>query len=215
VRTALLSILVAVLLVAGLAPGASASDGWCDTDPVLLITTPGGSQVPVFVNTGAWGAEHLPAAQIARIGYTATPKGSDKATAVTVTGCGPAVRNCPEKCATPCVKVTLAGKPLLATICWFGSLLILLALTVAGLLLVAEAWTTDGELTRAHPGKVGDDVLVRLHQGRDATPAALASGRPPGPRRLGGHPTAKRSGGCNFALSAWANPHSVTRDQHS
>lgn len=84
-RTALLSILVALLLVAGLAPGASASDGWCDTDPVLLITTPGGSHVPVFVNTGAWGAEHLPAAQIARIGYTATSKGNDKATNVTVT----------------------------------------------------------------------------------------------------------------------------------
>ncbi len=85
VRTTLLSILVALLLLAGLAPGVSASDGWCDTDPVLLITTPSGSQVPVFVNTGARGAEHLPAAQIAQIAYTATPKGNDKATNVTVT----------------------------------------------------------------------------------------------------------------------------------
>ncbi len=51
------------------------------------------------------------------------------------------------------------------------------ATAAAGLLLVAEAWATDGGLAQANPGKVGDDVLVRLHQGRDAARAALAEAR--------------------------------------
>lgn len=83
-RAALLSILVALLLLAGLVPVAAASDGWCDTDPVLVITTPGGSQVPVYVNTGVMGAEHLPAAQTADISYTATSVAHGRTTKVQV-----------------------------------------------------------------------------------------------------------------------------------
>ncbi len=84
-RSFLLSIVVALLMVAGLAPTAGASDGWCDTDPVLLITTPGGSQVPVYINTSVWGAEHLPAAQTARMTYSATSVSNGSATNVEVT----------------------------------------------------------------------------------------------------------------------------------
>ncbi len=84
VKSALLSTLVALFLMAALVPAAGASDSWCDTDPVLVITTPGGSEVPVFVNTGARGAEHILATQIAQVDYTASPTGNHKATNVTV-----------------------------------------------------------------------------------------------------------------------------------
>ena len=39
----------------GVVPGAAvaeASDEWCDTDPLLLVTTPQGNVVPVFYMTG-------------------------------------------------------------------------------------------------------------------------------------------------------------------
>jgi len=42
----------------------------------------------------------------------------------------------------------------------------------AGLLLVAEAWTCDGELLEQNPGKVGGDVAERLRIGRDITDQA-------------------------------------------
>lgn len=83
-RSFLLSILTAVLGLAALAPEAGASDVWCDTDPILIVTTPQGSQVPIYVNTGAQGAQHLPAAQLAKMGYTASSAQSGKGTAVTV-----------------------------------------------------------------------------------------------------------------------------------
>ncbi len=38
-----------------------------------------------------------------------------------------------------------------------------------GLLLVAEAWTTNRALAEAHPDAIGDDVLTRLHLGRDVS----------------------------------------------
>ncbi len=84
-RIAPLSILAALFLFAGLVSGVSASDGWCDTDPILVVTTPGGSHVPLYVNTGARGTQHLPAAQLAEIGYTARPTADGRSTNVTVT----------------------------------------------------------------------------------------------------------------------------------
>lgn len=40
------------------------------------------------------------------------------------------------------------------------------ATTQTGILLIAEAWTTDGELLQRHPDKVGDSVAERLTLGR-------------------------------------------------
>lgn len=83
-------LIVLVLLGAFLGPAAPARAAaeWCDTDPLLLIRTPGGQLVPVFILVGAQGAEHLPAAQAASLLATsdateATAGG--RATRVTVT----------------------------------------------------------------------------------------------------------------------------------
>ena len=63
-----------LLLTAQLtAPSASAGAQWCDTDPVVVIVTPGGALVPLFVNNGAQGAVHLPAVLLARMPYTVAP----------------------------------------------------------------------------------------------------------------------------------------------
>lgn len=58
------------------APGASAGAQWCDTDPVVVIITPRGAIVPIFVNNGAQGAEHLPAVLLASMKYTVEPASS-------------------------------------------------------------------------------------------------------------------------------------------
>jgi hypothetical protein len=55
------------------APGASAGAQWCDTDPVVVIITPSGVLVPLFVNNGAQGVEHQPAVLLASMPYTVTP----------------------------------------------------------------------------------------------------------------------------------------------
>ncbi len=83
-------LLVAVLLVAALGPvaPARAAAEWCDTDPLLLIVTPGGTVVPVFILVGARGAEHLAAAQGASLlatSGTAEATAGGRATRVTVT----------------------------------------------------------------------------------------------------------------------------------
>jgi hypothetical protein len=78
----LLSVVVALVLLAGPAPRASASELWCETDPLVVITTPGGSQVPIYATNSALGLEHLPAVQVARISYTAISTEGGLATAV-------------------------------------------------------------------------------------------------------------------------------------
>src|SRR5919199_2915014 len=75
-RVVIAAILISLHCMWG-APVALAAE-WCDTDPLVAITTPGGNVVPVYVMVGALGAEHLPAAQVASILYTTA---SDKATA--------------------------------------------------------------------------------------------------------------------------------------
>ncbi len=75
-RVVIAAILISLHWMWG-APVALAAE-WCDTDPLVAITTPGGNVVPVYVMVGVLGAEHLPAAQVASILYTTA---SDKATA--------------------------------------------------------------------------------------------------------------------------------------
>jgi hypothetical protein len=52
-RNLLFAILAVVVLTLGL-PGVGLADGdsWCDTDPPVLITTPAGNQVVVYVSDG-------------------------------------------------------------------------------------------------------------------------------------------------------------------
>ncbi len=75
-----LGLVVAVL--AAFVPATRAGIEWCDTDPLVLIETPGGALVPVFVTTGALGTEHLPAVLLARMSYTAQPVEGGTATLV-------------------------------------------------------------------------------------------------------------------------------------
>jgi hypothetical protein len=80
-----LSLVLLLLVLFAQALPASASNTWSDTDPVVVISTPGGHLVPVYVNNGVDGAQHLPAAQVARMSYTAKSVQSGDATKVTVT----------------------------------------------------------------------------------------------------------------------------------
>jgi len=82
-------IALAVLVAAGwqAAPAQAAAE-WCDTDPLLLIVTPGGQIIPVFVLVGARGPEHLLSAQAASLLMTSqTTRSVDggRATQITVT----------------------------------------------------------------------------------------------------------------------------------
>ena len=51
------------------------------------------------------------------------------------------------------------------------------ASTAALTLLEAEAWASDHELVERHPESIGADVLARLHQGREHSPAQLVAAR--------------------------------------
>jgi hypothetical protein len=62
--------LVVLALLAGSRADALAGEQWCETDPLVVITTPNGAPVPVFVTNGAAGIEHLVYAQLAEIRYT-------------------------------------------------------------------------------------------------------------------------------------------------
>jgi hypothetical protein len=80
-RAALVSMLAGLLLSVGVAPAASA-DEWCDSDPVVVISTPNGFLVPVFLNNGARGVEHLLAAQSAKVDYTVSSVANGSSTKV-------------------------------------------------------------------------------------------------------------------------------------
>lgn len=77
-------ILAAIVLLATGVPAADASAQWCEEDPLVVIQTPGGSLVPLYVTNGALGAEHLPAVLAAGIGYTVKSVESGGATLVKV-----------------------------------------------------------------------------------------------------------------------------------
>lgn len=51
------------------------------------------------------------------------------------------------------------------------------AMTAAMTVLDAEAWQSDGALARSSPGRIGRDVLRRLREASEITPAALGGAR--------------------------------------
>jgi hypothetical protein len=82
----LLSALCAAVLVWGApASTATAMESWCEDDPPVVIITPGGSMVIVYVTSGAIGLEHLVALQLATIRHTVTPANGGLATHVDMT----------------------------------------------------------------------------------------------------------------------------------
>ena len=78
--------LVALLLLvgAGRVPVVGATDQWCDVDPALLVTTPAGKQVVVYLTNGALGLEHQAAVQTASVTYTVRSVAGRTATLVRV-----------------------------------------------------------------------------------------------------------------------------------
>jgi hypothetical protein len=66
-------------------PPGLASNTWSDTDPILVIVTPGGHQVPLYVNNGVFGAQHLASAQVAKMAYTVQRASNGTSTKVVLT----------------------------------------------------------------------------------------------------------------------------------
>ena len=81
-RRCLRAVLLATLLLAVVVPPTAAGEEWCEADPLVLIVTPGGAWVPVFVTSGAQGSAHLPAVLAATIRSTSKPVESGQATLV-------------------------------------------------------------------------------------------------------------------------------------
>lgn len=75
---------LALSLMLGSSPSLSAMEQWCDSDPLVPITTPGGSVVAVYVTNAGRGLEHLPAVAAANISYTVKPVEAGQATLVKV-----------------------------------------------------------------------------------------------------------------------------------
>jgi hypothetical protein len=84
-----LSLVVLVLVFVAQAPPAGASNTWSDTDPVVVIATPGGHLWPVYVDNGTDGVQHLPAAQVAKMTYSVKSVASGRETMVTLTSTVP------------------------------------------------------------------------------------------------------------------------------
>ncbi len=81
-RAVLTATVMALFLLGATAPAALASDDWCDTDPLVVITTPAGNLVPVFNTNGAQGLQHQPAILLSRVSYTVQPVDGGKGTLV-------------------------------------------------------------------------------------------------------------------------------------
>ena len=60
-KRVLVSVMLAILFLATPSSTADAGAEWCEYDPLLVVRTPGGASVPLFVTTGAEGVEHLSA----------------------------------------------------------------------------------------------------------------------------------------------------------
>jgi hypothetical protein len=78
----LLAVVFAFLVLVGGAHPAGASEEWCEFDPLVLIATPGGHLVPVYVLTGAAGLEHLPLVTASRYHSSAAATEGGTATLV-------------------------------------------------------------------------------------------------------------------------------------
>jgi hypothetical protein len=65
---------------------ALAANHWCDTDPVVMIQTPAGRLVPVYVNIGADSATYTPdiLLSLSQISYSVAPTKTGGATLVKV-----------------------------------------------------------------------------------------------------------------------------------
>ncbi len=81
-RFRLLALLAALTLVLAPASPVAAMEEWCEDDPPVVITTPKGNRVVVYVTSGALGVEHLAAVQLARITYTVKPADDGRKTLV-------------------------------------------------------------------------------------------------------------------------------------
>ena len=60
---------MALLALTAGVPAASAEE-WCDTDPTVIVRTPGGSTVVVHATIGVQSSDHLSAARAATIAQT-------------------------------------------------------------------------------------------------------------------------------------------------
>ena len=70
----LVAVSVVLLLVTGSVRDSYASEEWCEYDPLVLVTTPGGNIIPVYVLTGAdAGPENLPLVTRQQHSRTAEP----------------------------------------------------------------------------------------------------------------------------------------------
>ncbi len=77
-----LPLLLALALLAALPGPVRAGEEWCDTDPIVLIATPAGATVPIYVTSGGLGIAHAPAVLLAAARYTAQPAQDGRATLV-------------------------------------------------------------------------------------------------------------------------------------
>src|SRR5215213_9438499 len=64
-RAAIVVILLGVVLV--MPAGQVRAAEWCDTDPLVLVRTPAGYLVPVYILVGAQGLQHLATVQAASL----------------------------------------------------------------------------------------------------------------------------------------------------
>ena len=78
---AFVAMAMVLLLLAGSATG-GAGEEWCEYDPVVMVTTPGGKIVPVYLLIGAVGVEHLPLVTAAQHSYIVEADGGGQATQV-------------------------------------------------------------------------------------------------------------------------------------
>jgi hypothetical protein len=81
-----LLLVVASVAVPVAAPVAFASDDWCDTDPILLIQTPAGRLVPLYVTVGAHNILFTPDTLLGSLllSYSVAPASNGAATSVSV-----------------------------------------------------------------------------------------------------------------------------------
>jgi hypothetical protein len=82
----LIAFMLAALLFVGFTasvPQVGAMEEWCEDDPPVVLTTPAGNQVLVYVTSGALGIQHLPSVQVAQIVTGVQPANGGAATQVT------------------------------------------------------------------------------------------------------------------------------------
>jgi hypothetical protein len=66
------------------APVAHAWDEWCDTDPLLVVITPGGAIVPAFYLTGVYGERNVVAGLLGNLSASYTVQRAGTGTRVEV-----------------------------------------------------------------------------------------------------------------------------------